>query len=107
MEKSKDIKQPRKKRIKVIDEYHLHLFVTGATPNSLRAIVNIKEICEKYLPGRYLLEIIDVYQHPLIAQAEQIVALPLLIKKHPLPQRRLVGDMSQTAKVLHGLGLQM
>ena len=87
------------------DNYVLRLFVTGATPNSSRAISNLKDICETYLKGNYELEIIDVYQQPLIAAAEQIVALPLLIKKSPYPERKLIGDMSDTEKVLRGLGL--
>jgi len=87
------------------DSYVLRLFITGATPNSSRAIANLKEICETYLKGRYELEIIDVYQQPLIARNEQIIALPLLIKKAPFPERRLIGDMSDTAKVLRGLSL--
>ena len=86
-------------------EYVLRLFVTGASPNSARAIANLKEICEAYLKGRYSLEIIDVYQQAALAQEEQLVALPLLIKKFPLPERRLIGDMSDTVKVLKGLGL--
>jgi circadian clock protein KaiB len=87
------------------DVYLLRLFVTGASPNSLRAIANLKEICETYLKGNYEMEIIDVYQQPLIAEREQIIALPLLIKKSPSPERRLIGDMSDTDKVLRGLGL--
>ena len=85
--------------------YRLRLFVTGATPNSSRAIANIKEICEHHLKGKYELEIIDVYQQPLIAEREQLIALPMLIKRTPSPQRRLVGDMSDTDKVLRGLNL--
>jgi circadian clock protein KaiB len=85
--------------------YRLRLFVTGATPNSTRAIINLKEICELHLKGKYELEIIDVYQQPIIAESEQIIALPLLIKKSPSPERRLIGDMSDTKKVLIGLSL--
>lgn len=85
--------------------YELRLFVTGASINSIRAIANLKHICETYIPGKYSLEIIDVYQQRALAESEQIIALPLLIKKWPLPQRRLIGDMSDTAKVLKGLGI--
>lgn len=85
--------------------YVLQLFITGATPNSIRAVENIKQICEDHLKGRYSLEIIDVYQQPVIAQQEQLIALPLLIKRHPLPERRMIGDLSDTTKVLKGLGL--
>jgi len=87
------------------DEYILRLFVTGASPNSTRAIANLKEICETHLKGNYTLEIIDVYQQPLIAENEQIIALPLLIKKSPSPEKRLIGDMSDIEKVLRGLSL--
>ena len=86
-------------------EYVLRLFITGASPNSVRAVANIKEICDKHLPGRYRLEIIDVYQQRDLAQKEQLVALPLLIKTHPLPERRLIGDLSDAGKVLLALGL--
>ena len=86
-------------------EYVLRLFVTGASPNSTRAISNIKRICEQYLKDRYSLEIIDVYQQHELAKKEQIVALPLLIKQSPEPSRRLVGDMADEKKVLNGLGV--
>ena len=85
--------------------FSLKLFVTGASPNSARAIANLKGICEKYLTKNYNLEIIDVYQQPLKAQHEQIIALPMLVKSFPLPLKRLIGDMSDTGKVLRGLGL--
>jgi len=85
--------------------YILRLFITGASPNSSRAIANLKELCETHLKGNYELEIIDVYQQPLIAQSEQVIALPMLIKMSPSPVRRLIGDMSNTEKVLRGLGL--
>jgi len=86
-------------------EYQLKLFVSGASPNSVRAINNIKIICDTYLKEKYTLEIIDVHQDASLAQKEQMVALPLLIKKFPIPERRLIGDMSNTEKVLNGLGI--
>lgn len=85
--------------------YVLHLFVTGASLHSTRAIANLKHICESYIPGKYSLEIIDVYQQKELAEQEQLIALPLLIKRRPLPERRLVGDLSDTEKVLTGLGI--
>ena len=94
-----------KEHSKSTNEYVLRLFITGATPNSIRALTNIKQICEKYLKGRYDLEIIDVYKQADIAGKEQLIALPLLIKKLPLPERRMIGDFSDTEKVLKGLGL--
>jgi circadian clock protein KaiB len=83
----------------------LKLFITGATPNSIRAVGNIKKICEDHLKGRYRLEIIDVYQQMHVAEKEQLLALPLLVRKAPLPEKRLIGDLSNTEKVLHGLGV--
>jgi len=88
-------------------EYILRLFVTGATPNSTRAVANIKQICEDHLKGKYSLEIVDVYQQEGVAEKEQLIALPLLIKKLPFPERRMIGDLSDTNKVLKGLGLLM
>lgn len=85
--------------------YQLRLFVAGASINSVRAITNLKQICETYLAGRYSLEVVDVHQQKKLAEQYQIIALPLLIKHLPLPERRLIGDMSDTAKVLQGLGL--
>jgi circadian clock protein KaiB len=86
-------------------EYQLKLFVSGASPNSVRAINNLKIICDSYIKDKYTLEIIDVHQDMELAQKEQMVALPLLIKKFPIPERRMVGDMSNTQKVLNGLGI--
>ncbi len=83
------------------DKYLLRLFITGASPNSVRAVDNMKAFCEKYLKDTYTLEIIDVYQQGEIAQQEQIIALPLLIKKSPAPERRLIGDMSDIQKLLN------
>ena len=85
--------------------YELDLYVTGATPNSTRALRHIKEICEHYLAGRYALRIIDIYQEPQLAQQAQIVAAPTLICRQPLPPRRLVGDLSNRATVLAVLRL--
>lgn len=98
-------KEPNSEDLDRTQVYILRLFITGASPNSSRAIANLKAICEAHLKENYELEIIDVYQQPLIAQREQIIALPMLIKVSPLPARRLIGDMSDTEKVLRGLGL--
>jgi circadian clock protein KaiB len=85
--------------------YVLRLYVTGAIGNSQRAIVNTRKICDENLAGRYDLEVVDISQHPALAQGEQIIAAPTLIKKLPLPLRRFIGDMSQTERILLGLGL--
>ena len=86
--------------------YVLRLYVTGTTPQSARAIANIKRLCEVYLKGRYELDVVDLYQQPELAQGEQIIVAPTLVKKSPLPQRRIVGDMSKSERVLAGLDLQ-
>ncbi len=87
-------------------QYVLRLYVTGMTARSVRAIENLKSICEEYLQGRYDLEIVDIYQHPVLMRGEQIIAAPTLVKRLPEPLRRLVGDMSDKDRVLLGLDLK-
>ncbi len=87
------------------DRYVLRLYVTGMTTRSARAVKNLRAICDEYLAGRYDLEVIDIYQQPLLAKGEQIIAAPTLIKKLPLPVRRIIGDMSNRERVLLGLHL--
>ena len=87
--------------------YVLRLYVTGMTPCSQRAIRNIQNICEVHLKGRYELEIVDIYQQPVLAKDDQILAAPTLIKRLPLPLRRFIGDMSQKEKILLGLDLSV
>ncbi|PJJ60382.1 circadian clock KaiB family protein [Hymenobacter chitinivorans] len=86
-------------------EYVLHLYITGATPNSTRAVRNIKDICEQHLKGRYELLIVDIYQQPELAQREQLIGAPTLIKRSPGLVRRLVGDLSDRERVLRALGI--
>ena len=88
------------------DKYILRLFITGATSRSVLALSNLKKICEEYLEGKYELEVVDLYQNPSLAKEEQIIAAPTLIKKLPLPFRRIIGDMSDMEKVLKGLDLK-
>lgn len=88
------------------ERYVLRLYVTGMTPRSTRAIQNVRKICQEHLEGRYDLEVIDVYQQPTLAKDEQIIAAPTLIKKLPLPLRRVIGDMSNMERVLLGLDLR-
>lgn len=90
-----------------LSEYVLRLYVSGSTLKSAMAVENIKRICDQHLKDRYDLEVIDIYQQPDLARAEQIVAVPTLIKQHPPPQRRLIGDLSDLKKTLVGLGLEM
>jgi len=92
--------------VEEIDQLKLVLYITGASTNSIRAVNNINEFCSKNLKENFTLEIVDVYLHPEVAQLEQLIALPTLIKKHPLPERRFVGDLSDTKKLLKGFGIE-
>lgn len=84
----------------------LRLYVTGATARSRRAILNLNGICREHLGGRFDLEVIDLHQKPALAKNEQIIAAPTLIKKLPLPMRRIIGDLSDREAVLFGLDLK-
>jgi circadian clock protein KaiB len=85
--------------------YVLRLYVTGTTPRSVAAITNIRRLCEEHLKDHYDLEVIDIYQQPALAQGEQIIAAPTLIKKLPAPLRKVIGDLSNHDRVLLGLDL--
>jgi len=87
------------------ERYVLRLFVAGASERSRRAIANLRQLCETYLGDQYTLDVIDVYQQQELAHDEQIVATPTLLKKSPRPQRYILGDLSDTPRVLRGLGL--
>jgi circadian clock protein KaiB len=96
--------QPRDIPDKSKDQYYvLQLFVAGTTPNSLRAIQNVRHICEEQLPGRHELEVIDIYQHAGHLPAGQVVVAPTLMRQSPLPVRRLIGDLTNRNRVLEGL----
>ena len=104
----KDESKEFEKKIKASlnKKYVLRLYIAGVTPKSTRAIMNIKKICEEHLKGRYELAVIDIYQQPILAKGEQIIAAPTLLKKLPLPLRKFIGDMSDTKKILVGLDLR-
>ena len=104
MKEQKDLEDALKKRD--TGHYVLRLYVAGLNRLSLRAIENLKKICAENLHGRYELEVIDIYQQPVLAQGEQIIATPTLIKQLPPPLRRFIGDLSQTEKILVGLDLR-
>jgi circadian clock protein KaiB len=87
------------------NDYKLRLFITGTTPRSVGAIANIRSLCNEYLAGHYDLEVIDIYQQPSAAAAEQIIAAPTLVKQLPLPLKRLIGDLSDREKIIVGLDL--
>ena len=85
--------------------YVLRLYVSGTTPRSTEAISNIKKICEEYMPGHYDLEVFDIYQQPELTSAQQIIAAPTLVKESPGPLRRLIGNLSDTRRILQHLGI--
>jgi circadian clock protein KaiB len=83
----------------------LRLYVAGQTPKSLAAMSNLKKICDEHLNGRYKIEVIDLVKNPQLAQGDQILAIPTLVKKLPVPVRKIIGDLSNTDRVLVGLDL--
>lgn len=88
------------------DRWSLRLYVAGQTPKSLTAFANLKRLCEEYLPGRYKIEVIDLMKQPHLAQGDQIVALPTLVRKLPEPIKRIVGDLSNSERVLVGMDIK-
>ena len=97
---------PRAAARKQAEKCLLRLYVAGTTQQSTRAILNIQQICEEHLQGAYQLEVIDIYQRPQLAKDEQIIAVPTLVKKLPLPLRRVIGSFSDSERVLIGLDLR-
>lgn len=89
------------------EHYVLRLFIAGMTLRSTEAVVRIKDLCEKYLQGRYELDIIDIYQQPELARDYQVVAVPTLLKQAPLPARCLIGDLSDAENLLRGLDIHV
>jgi len=87
------------------ERYVLRLYVAGMTPRAGRAIKNVRAMCDEHLAGRFDLEVVDIYQQPALAKGEQIIAAPTLIKELPLPLRRIIGDMSDSDRLLVGLDL--
>jgi len=86
--------------------YRLRLYVAGKTPKSILAFTNLKQICEEHLQGRYEIEIIDLLENPQLAQGDQILALPTLVRRLPEPIKKIIGDLSNKERVLVGLDLQ-
>ena len=86
--------------------WNLRLYVAGQTPRSLTAFKNLKEICEEYLKGKYHIEVVDLMENPTLARGDQILAVPTLVRKLPQPIRKIIGDLSNTERVLVGLDIQ-
>lgn len=87
-------------------QYELRLYVAGQTPKSLTAFANLKKLCEEHLAGRYRIEIIDLLEHPQLAAGDQIIAIPTLVRQLPPPLKKIIGDLSNTERVLVGLDLR-
>lgn len=87
------------------DVWRLRLYVAGMTPVAQRALANLERICEQHLAGRYALQVIDLVDQPELAERDQILAVPTLVREHPVPVRKLIGDLSRTDRVLAGLEL--
>jgi circadian clock protein KaiB len=104
VEKSKPGARPRAKRTP--KEYQLRLYVAGQTPKSLAAFANLKKICEEHLAGQYHIEVVDLLKKPQLASGDQILAIPTLVRKLPEPIKKIIGDLSNTERVLVGLDLR-
>ena len=87
-------------------QWQLRLYVAGQTPKCLAAFANLKRLCEEHMDGNYHIEIVDLLQHPQLAKGDQILAIPTLVRKLPEPVRKIIGDLSNTEKVLVGLDLR-
>jgi circadian clock protein KaiB len=88
------------------DKWELRLYVAGQTPKSLAAFANLKKICEEHLKGKYHIEVIDLLKNPQLAQGDQILAIPTLVRKLPEPIKKIIGDLSNTLRVLVGLDVR-
>jgi len=88
------------------EHWDLRLYVAGQTPKSLKAFANLKRICEEHLAGQYQIEVVDLMKNPQLAKGDQILALPTLVRKLPEPVRKIIGDLSNTERVLVGLDLR-
>ncbi|SFM32404.1 circadian clock KaiB family protein [Methylobacterium pseudosasicola] len=87
-------------------QYHLRLYVAGQTPKSMAALANLKRVCEQHLAGRYDIEVVDLLKNPQLAAGDQILAIPTLVRRLPAPLKRIIGDLSNTEKVLVGLDIR-
>ena len=89
-----------------LNRWNLRLYVAGQTPRSISAFKNLKDICEEYLKGQYHIEVVDLMENPTLARGDQILAVPTLVRKLPQPIRKIIGDLSNTERVLVGLDIQ-
>ena len=101
----KGLRNPKKEE-SASDIWDLKLYVAGQTPKSITAFANLKNLCEEHLKGKYRIEVIDLMKDPQLARGDQILALPTLVRKLPVPIRKIIGDLSDTERVLVGLDLR-
>jgi circadian clock protein KaiB len=106
MKKAPETKQNSAKKIDEKDLFLLKLYVAGQTPKSITAFNNLKKICETHLSGKYKIEVIDLLKNPQLAKGDQILAIPTLVKHLPEPVKKIIGDLSNTERVLVGLDIQ-
>jgi len=104
--KTKTRARPRKPEPRKPVVWKLRLYVAGQTPKSIRAFANLKVLCEEHLKGRYQIEVIDLREHPQLARGDQIVVVPTLVRRLPLPVRTIIGDLSNNVRLLVGLDLR-
>jgi circadian clock protein KaiB len=88
------------------EQFDLRLYVAGRTPKAVRAFANLRQICEEHLAGRYTIEVIDLFENPQLGRGDQILALPTLVRRLPTPIKKIIGDLSNTERVLVGLDLR-
>jgi circadian clock protein KaiB len=101
--------EPRKKKRSngpTPTTWELRLYVAGQTSKSITAFANLKKICEEHIPGKYNIEVVDLLKNPTLAKGDQILAIPTLVRKLPMPIRKIIGDLSDTERVLVGLDLR-
>jgi len=106
MKEKKQCSKEKPKIRKPSDVWELRLYVAGQTPNSVKAFTNLKRICEQHLKGKYTIEVIDLLKNPQLAAGDQILAIPTLVRKLPQPLKRIIGDLSNTERVLVGLDVR-
>ena len=96
----------KRKKIQAKADYELRLYVAGQSKKSLEALANLRQICEEHLAGKYVIEVIDLLQHPQLAAGDQIIAIPTLVRKLPTPMKKIIGDLRNTERALVGLDLR-
>ncbi len=106
MEAPKKQPRPKRKASPSNEVWELRLYVAGVTPKSVEAFANLKKICEEHLAGKYHIEVIDLLENPRLARGDQILAIPTLVRKLPPPIKKIIGDLSDTERVIVGLNLK-